>query len=221
MGPPQIPQTTGRSLLAALIVLNVIPEAVLQMAEAGWIGTDHWRLTAYSYGALWKGLLAGWQPNFPGQPATMFFSYSFLHAGAMHLAGNIAGLLWLAPLAARAAGASGLALIYGGAVLGGGLAFVLLSDSIRPMVGASGGVYGLAAAWLYWEYRDHRRRGLAVSGVWAKLFLLVVLSNLLGWWLLRGDMAWQTHVGGAVAAWGCAWALERRETRRRPAPRSE
>lgn len=214
--PMQNTQTGWRLLILLLIAVNVIPEAILQMAEAGWIGAAHWRLTAYGYGALWKGLLAGWQPNFTGQPALMFLSYGFLHAGFLHLAGNIIGILWLAPLTARQVGAAGLALIYAISVLGGGLVFVLLSDSIRPMVGASGAVYGLATAWIYWDYRERRQQRLPLGIIWAKL-LTVCLCNLIGWWIAAGEMAWQTHLGGMIAAWCCARALRRPQDSEPPA----
>ncbi|GFE52463.1 rhomboid family intramembrane serine protease [Roseobacter cerasinus] len=204
----QTPKARWQALLFGLIAANLLPETLLQLADAGWFGVGYWRLTAYSYGGLWRGLLAGWQPNFTGQPALMFLTYGFLHSGAMHLLGNLAAMLWLAPITAREVGARGLALIYAISVLGGGLMFVLLSDSVRPMVGASGGVYGLAAAWIYWEYRDRVSDGLPLGIIWIKLVVLG-LTNVLAWWWLAGEIAWQTHVGGSIAAWGCAWALSK------------
>lgn len=191
-----------------LIALNAFPETILQLADAGWIGSARWRFAAYSYGALWKGLLVNWQPNFFGQPALMFVTYGFLHSGAMHLLGNIAGLVWLAPITAQQVGTRGLMFLYAAGLLGGATAFVLLSDSPRPMVGASGAIYGLAAAWAYWDYCDRKERRLPLRPAWVKLWV-ILLTNVLSWWLLSGEIAWQTHIGGMIAALCCAWILKK------------
>jgi membrane associated rhomboid family serine protease len=201
-------QAKWRLLVIVLITLNAIPEVVLQLADAGLIGTVRWRFAAYSYGALWKGLLVNWQPNFTGQPVLMFVTYGFLHGGAMHLIGNLLGLAWLIPITAQQVGTRGLLLVYAAALLGGGLGFVLLSDSVRPMVGASGAVYGLAAAWAYWDYCDRKMQSLPLGPAWIKLGV-ILSTNILSWWLLSGEIAWQTHIGGMIAAICCAWVLKK------------
>lgn len=194
-------------VLPLLIALTCAPELILQAADRGWIGSTVWRLTAYSHGALWAGLLDDWRANYTGQAAAMFLTYGFLHGGLLHLAGNMAGLFCLAPLSLRRLGPRGFALLYVAMLLGGGLGFVLLSVSLRPVVGASGVVYGLAAAWIYWDMRARVLRGQGRGRSWAHLAALFAV-NLLSWYLLGGELAWQTHLGGAVAGWLVSWALD-------------
>lgn len=201
---PRLDRSRRAALLLCLPLVAV--ELVLQLADAGLVGRPAWRPIAYSYGALWRGLLGNWQPNFPGQWLAMFVTYPLLHAGLGHLLGNVAGLIAFGPRSARRAGARGLLAIAVAASLGGAVAFVLLSGSVRPMVGASGAAYGLAAAWLYWDGGSTRRAlGLAAA---------LMAANLAHWWLVAGDLAWEAHAGGMIAGWLCAARIEARNPQR-------
>ena len=84
-------------------------------------------------------------------------------------------------------------------VLGGGLAFGLMSSSPAPMVGASGAIFGLVGAWTWMQGADRAQGGagpgavaLRVLGITAGLALL----NLVMWLLAGGVLAWETHLGG-------------------------
>lgn len=202
-----MPRQIGFTLFVLCLPIAVV-ELVLQLADAQLIGSPQWRPLTYSYAALWRGLLGNWQPNFPGQALTMFFSYALVHTGLPHLMGNIAGLLVFAPRSGHHAGRAGLLVITGVSSLTGALGFVLLSGSVRPMIGASGAVYGLAAAWVYWERTS--RSGAAL------LFSALLALNLLQWWLIGGELAWEAHVGGMVGGWfGAKWLDRRRGQRNR------
>lgn len=192
--PPGSRRRAGLILLAAALAL---PELLLWGADLGLWGSARWRPMAYSWGAFWAGLLHGWQSNFPLQPWTMFLSYGALHAGPVHLAGNLAALAWLGPRVAERAGRAGFWQIWGAAWLGGAVAFGLLSRQAAPMVGASGALFGLAAALLVWEAQARQgRRRLA----WALAAVLgLALLNLVDWALHGGRLAWQTHLGGVLA----------------------
>ena len=187
-----------------LALFCTIPELVLLGADWGLWGSARWRPLAYTQGAFWAGLLYGWTPNFALQPVTMFFSYACLHAGPGHLAGNLAALFWLGPQVVARRGAGGLLLIWLFAVLGGALAFGLLTTSPAPMVGASGALFGLAAEVVVAEVRRVRRwsrqllRGLG-------LVILLLALNAAVWLLQGGQLAWETHLGGFLA--GLALAL--------------
>jgi rhomboid protease GluP len=193
----QLPLTIPWSvwLLAALCAL---PELVLLGADLGLWGTARWRPLAYTQGAFWAGLLYGWTPNFALQPVTMFGSYAWLHAGALHLIGNLIALVWLGPPVVARRGNAGLIGLWLLAMLGGGAAFGLLTTSAAPMVGASGALFGLAADWLMAEVREAPRFGPQVlrgAGLIAVLFAL----NALVWALQGGQLAWETHLGGFLA----------------------
>lgn len=201
-----------RFTLGVLVVLLALPEIVLTLADAGWLGTPRWRWSALSHAAFWRGLLFDWQPNYPGQALAMFLTYGFLHGSVWHMAGNLAALWWLTPRLLDAAGPRGFWALYLASLLGGPLAFVVLSTSFRPMVGASGAVYGLAAAWIWFEARTPRPRPRAAWIVPAQLSGLIAL-NLAGIWLTDGNVAWQTHLGGMILGWICARFVARPRAR--------
>jgi len=186
-----------------LVILSCAIEGTLMAADSGLIGTTRWRTLAYQNGAFWAGLLHNWKPNYEGQPWLMFLSYSFLHGGITHLLGNMFALAILAHNVVGRVGNWLFLLIYFGSAIGGAVVFGLLTSSPQPMVGASGALSGLAGAWLYWEWRDRRDLGLRLVPVWLTLLALVILNVIL-WLALDGLLAWETHLGGAIA--GCAIA---------------
>lgn len=199
-----------------LVSVTCLPEIVLTLADHGIVGTLRWRSLAYQYGAFWAGLLHGWRPNYALQPVSMFLSYAVLHAGPVHLAGNMLGLVWLGRFLLPALGVWRFLLLYLGTAIGGAGVFGLMSASPAPMVGASGALFGLAGAWLVQEWRLDLRplaeggRGVRAAWLWAGQILgLLTAVNLASWVLQDGRLAWQTHLGGAVAGIGLALILGR------------
>jgi membrane associated rhomboid family serine protease len=202
--------TTDIWLVAGLLTL---PEAVLLGADQGFWGSAAWRSLVYSWGAFWPGLLHGWQPNFALQPLTMFLTCGALHAGPGHLLGNLGALAWLGTAVQHQFGRTGFWLIWAAGWLGGGAGFGLLSRQATPMVGASGALFGLAAAWLVWGMRDARAAGLPRARIAARATVAaagLALLNLASWWLQDGHLAWQAHLGGMLAGAALATALPRR-----------
>ncbi len=179
-------------------------EGLLQAADHGLIGSARWRPLAYQNGAFWAGLLRDWKPNYTAQPWLMFITYSALHGGFSHLAGNMAALAVLGPIVTERSSARGFLGLWLVSVLGGAAAFGLLSQSPQPMVGASGALFGLAGAWKAWDWQAARQSGTARWPI--LLWLLgIALLNLVLWVLQDGLLAWETHLGGFVAGW--AWAI--------------
>ena len=203
------PFRTSRVLIG-LIVLICLPEAVLLLADYGVIGSPRWRQLAYQYGAFWTGLLHGWKPNYSAQPVVMFITYAFLHTGPGHLIGNILGLGWLGTRIIGRWGPGRFVWLYLTAMLGGAAGFGALSHNPAPMVGASGAIFGLMAAWIVGEWQDRASLGQAAGknrgqNRWAAirpaLGLTVALAgfNLIIWVLQGGILAWETHLGGFLA----------------------
>lgn len=202
--PEPIP-TGPRARYFNLVVLGLVCfctgiELALQGADRGLWGSAIWRPLAYQNAGFWAGLLWGWRPNYALQPVTMFLSYSFLHAGLDHLAGNMLVLLALARRLRDRIGTLGFLALWAWATFAGAVSFALLSHSPQPMVGSSGALFGLAGMLVAVEARRHpgglRRAGLVTAG-------LVVL-NLVFWWLQKGGLAWEAHLGGFLAGliWG-------------------
>ena len=201
-------------VLIWLICLTCLPELILLMADAGLIGLPRWRILAYQYGAFWAGLLYGWQPNYATQPALMFVTYAFLHTGPMHLLGNMLGLGWLGARIIGRWGPWWFGTVYLASMLGGAAGFGALTQSPAPMIGASGAIFGLAAAWMVGEGQDRRHAG---QTRWARLGLalgpalglILVLAgfNLITWLMQNGQLAWETHLGGFLAGGAVALLL--------------
>lgn len=203
---PASAQGSGGRLLLVVLVLLILPELVLVPADHGLWGSAAWRPAAYQDGAFWAGLLRDWRPNYALQPALMFVTYAFLHAGPGHLLGNLLALVPLGQATSRWLGPGRTLGVGGAAALGGGLAFGLLSRDPSPMVGASGVVFGMAGALALREGLGANggglRRALALAGALA-------LVNL-AMWVLTERVAWETHAGGALAGAGAAWMLRPR-----------
>ncbi len=193
-----------RHVLWLLIVVCCGIEAVLILADHRLIGTPLWRSLAYQNGGFWAGLLHGWQPNYAAQPALMFITHAFLHAGIGHLAGNMLGVFWLGQYAIDRIGARRFAGLYLTGIFGGAAGFGLLAGNPAPMVGASGAIFGLAGAAAFWLWRDRRGHGLrGWQAVWPMLAAMAGLAglNLASWAMMAGQLAWEAHLGGAVAGW--------------------
>lgn len=167
------------------------------------------RQTAYEYAGFWPGLLAGWQPNYPGQAYLMFFSYGFLHAGPGHLIVNMITLVSLGYEVSLRVGGRGLVLLYGLSVIGGAFGYALLAPGTQPMVGASGALFGLAGGLLAWAYID---RFTAAQTLWPvlRVALFLVALNLAMYWAMDGLLAWQTHLGGFLVGWVAALLVDPR-----------
>lgn len=197
------------TVIRGLVILCLLPELVLQGADLGLWGTLRWRGIAYGWAGFWPGLLQNWQPNYPGQPWAMFATYGFLHSGLSHMAGNVVTLVWIGgPLVARV-GQGRMVALWAASVIGGGIGYAALANATVPMVGASGGLFGLAGAWAAWDYID---RFTAAERLWpvARLVAVLVALNLFLWWAMGGQLAWQTHLGGFVAGWIVALILDPR-----------
>ncbi len=192
-----------------LIVLCSSVEILLQIGDLGWLGIPRFRQSVYEYAGFWPGLLSNWRPNFPGQPWVMFLSYGFLHAGFWHLALNMVTLWSLSGVVIDRVGGFRYLVIYAVAILGGGAGYAMLSESYRPMVGASGALFGLAGAILAWDYLD---RFVLRDRLWpvARAALLLIALNIALYYAMGGILAWEAHLGGFLAGWVMAMLIDPR-----------
>ncbi len=196
-------------VLIAILLICVAIEALLQGADLGLWGSPRWRGLAYQNGGFWRGLLDNWRPNYAAQPVTMFASYGFLHGGLVHLLVNMVTLVSLGRLVIERVGQARFAAIYALSLLGGAAGFAVLSSAVQPMVGASGALFGLAGALVGWEYTA-RRLARADLGPVLRVVGLLVLLNLVMYWAMDGNLAWETHLGGFLTGWAAGWWLRER-----------
>ncbi|MFB3306838.1 rhomboid family intramembrane serine protease, partial [Pseudomonas sp. AMR01] len=187
----------------------VTTELVLQGADHGVWGSPRWRALAYEYGGFWRGLLGTWRPNYAAQPVAMFASYGFLHGGFTHLLVNMITLVSLGPMVLERVGHLCFVVIYALVLLGGAAGFALLSAAVQPMVGASGALFGLAGIVVAWEYTARRLAREALGPVLRVIALLVTI-NLVMYWAMDGNLAWETHLGGFITGWAAGWLFRGR-----------
>lgn len=199
-------------VLIVLIVICCAMEAVLQLSDLGLVGTARLRSLAYEYGGFWAGLLQSWSPNYPSQPYAMFLTYGFLHGGFLHLVINMITLWSLGLAVLDRVGIRGFVLLYAASLWGGAAGFALLASTLAPMVGASGALFGLAGGLLAWGYVD---RFTLQEALWpvARAAGLLLLMNVVMWWALDGQLAWETHLGGFISGWLAALIIDPRAQR--------
>ncbi|NBN80223.1 rhomboid family intramembrane serine protease [Microvirga tunisiensis] len=201
-----------------LILTNVFAYVVLQGAGVG----EVYEASAYSYGLIPSVLfdLRDLSPELMAVPenATLV-TYAFLHADFWHLAGNMLFLWVFGDNVEDAMGHVKYLAFYLLSAAAGGLAYALLSPgSDVPLVGASGAVSGIVAAYVMLHPRVRvwvlvlGRIPLPIPALWAlgawialQFFNLVTDSD--------GQVAWSAHVGGIVAGAVLVMVLRRRGVR--------
>ncbi|MCX7567499.1 rhomboid family intramembrane serine protease [Sulfitobacter sp. F26169L] len=195
--------------LYALVTVCCTFEGVLTLSDIDMILPEHLRSFVYYYGAFWPGLLDNWKPNYAAQPYLMFITHVFLHTGLVHLTVNMITLCSLGSVVLNRVGQGRFIFLYTISALGGGIGFAYLAENLQPMVGASGALFGLLGAILAWEFQDSREDREALRYLAVAIFLLIVL-NLVYWWAMKGQLAWQAHLGGFLFGGIAAIAIGRR-----------
>ena len=148
-------------------------------------------------------------------PIFSAFTYMFLHGGWSHIIGNMLFLWVLGDNIEDAFGSVRFFFFYLLCGAAGGLAHLISTpDSVAPLVGASGAVAGVVAAYLM--LRPCAKITVLLFG-----FMPLALGSawVLGFWALvqvwnvlsaaGGDTAWWAHVGGLVVGAGLTLVFRR------------
>lgn len=147
-------------------------------------------------------------------------SATFIHAGLLHLGFNMLMLGFCGRYLEPSIGPGGVVALYlVGAYTAAAAQFAVSPGEVTPMIGASGAVSALFAAYalLYGERRGRLRKGrigaavqiLWLAAAWIGLQLLVGLASFGG-----GSIATAAHVGGFLAGLALAKPLLRLHWRR-------
>jgi membrane associated rhomboid family serine protease/Zn-finger nucleic acid-binding protein len=156
-----------------------------------------------------------------GHNAWTLLTHGFLHAGWLHLIGNLYFLWIFGDNVEDRLGKRDFLILYGAALVAGGVAHLLANmQSATPMLGASGAVAGVMGAYLLlfprvqlWVMILVFRMRVRVTwyfGLWLAFQLLMQLTG-------AERVAWMAHLGGfaagALTAWWLAarWAVGRLE----------
>jgi membrane associated rhomboid family serine protease len=167
----------------------------------------------------------------PAAPHATNLLYSlFLHAGFLHLFGNMLFLWIYGDNVEHRLGR----VLYLLAYLGTGVVATLFHtvfdpESPLPLIGASGAISGVLGFYFLFFPRNQVRLLVLLFPFFMDVFLVparwvlgmyLVLDNLLPFLLTRGvesgGVAHGAHIGGFIAGLGVAWLMDRRELRERP-----
>lgn len=127
-------------------------------------------------------------------------TYMFLHLGLWHLAVNMLMLWWFGPAIERAWGSKQFLLYYFFTGIGAGMCSLITSlGSFRPVIGASGAIFGILVAYalMYPETVILLFLFFPMKIRYAVLVLAAI--NLLGAISAgQGDIAYFAHLGGGL-----------------------
>lgn len=148
--------------------------------------------------------------------ALTWVSYAFVHANLAHLAGNMLFLWVFGDNVEDALGHARFLLFYLACAVAGAWAHGLIEggDSYGVLIGASGAVAGVTAAYLVLHPKV-RIWVLALKKVPLPLPAWVVLGSWVGWQFLMlaagadGGVSWAAHVGGILAGVALVVVLRR------------
>jgi membrane associated rhomboid family serine protease len=201
----------------ALIILNTI----IFLMTGGLGGEEFLAQMVTGYGVVPTELLdvtrqASSALNPVPEPVTLL-SYMFMHAGWMHLIGNMAFLWVFADNVEDAFGHAGFILFYLICGFGGAAAHVLMYPTSNvPLVGASGAVSGVLAA--YFVLFPKVKVTMMAYLIPLRLPAWIVLGGWIGLQLVNlfnvnpeaQAVAWWAHIGGFAAGLLMTLALRSR-----------
>jgi membrane associated rhomboid family serine protease len=181
--------------------LNSVPPVTLALLIAN-VAVYLLGISPYSELALWPP--GGFDSRFePWQLIT----YSFLHGGFTHIFFNMFALYMFGGEIERLFGSRFYALYYFAAVVTAAITHLIISAWMGatpvPMVGASGGIYGLLLA--FGVYFPHRRVMLLFPPIPmpARVFVFgfAALELVLGITQTAAGVAHFAHLGGMLGGW--------------------
>jgi membrane associated rhomboid family serine protease len=139
-------------------------------------------------------------------------SYMFLHAGLTHLLFNMLALFFFGPRVEDRIGSRPFAILYFISGISGALLSLVLGGG-SPIVGASGGVFGVSLAFAYfWPHEP-----ILIWGVLpVPARMLVIITGVISLWSgfsgAGGNVAHFAHLGGYAGAFLYLKWLERART---------
>lgn len=197
-------------LLAALMVAAFIWIALLPDDAA-------WRATLLRWGTL-SGSVTEWRAALRDERLLTLLSALFIHAGPVHLVGNLLFLLIFGLPSERIMGPWRYLLLFlAGGALANLAAALLMGTPARAIIGASGGVSAVIGAYL--ALFPNARLGVVVPlGLWLE-FIKVPAALLIGLWATLqliftfvgpsfGAVAWWAHLAGFLVGLLYALALK-------------
>lgn len=207
-----------QGVTALIIAVNVVVFLITHYV----VGAEGEVAIAMGFGATPAAITDGAAVDLPRQmvpEVATLFTYMFVHAGWLHLLSNMAFLWVFADNVEDAFGHGAFLALYAlcGAVAGLAHSFAQPA-SLSPLIGASGAVAGILAAYLVLFPRARiwvllfMRLPLRISAAWALIGWLVfqVISLMVDSGSGQMSVAWWAHIGGFATGLGVTWLLRDR-----------
>ena len=186
----------------ALIAINALIFVIMEVSPT--FGDFADRVLGLSEGGLKRGMI--WQ----------FATYQFVHAGLLHLVVNMLGLWFSGNILERIMGPRKFVIFYLACGIVGGVVQLVLVPGPMVVVGASGAVCGLIAAFstmfpqmpitaLIFFVIPVRMRAMWLGIIVAGVSLLLLITGMFG------NIGNAAHLGGALAGFAMVKLQRRRE----------
>lgn len=192
-----------------LVVLGI--ELLFTLGARGLIGGPEaigWRLAAvqsWSFSdPVWEWMLE--HRHFPAEHLARFFTYPFVHLSFTHAVFVIVFLLALGKLVTEAFGGIAFWLIFFVASTVGALAYGVILDDPRPLLGGYPGVYGLIGAYTFILWTNLGSMGENQLRAFSLVGFLLGFQLLFGL-LFGGSNDWIADLGGFAAGFLLSFVL--------------
>lgn len=189
-------------VVVALFLVMAGVELVLNLGARGLVGGPEavgWRIAtiqryAFSGEILdWMIETGRWLP----EHLVRFLSYSFVHASFSHALFGFVILLAMGKIVGEALGSLGVVVIFFGSAIGGALAYGLLLEDTRPLMGGFPANYGLIGGFTYLLWLRLGQLGEQQIRAFSLIGILLLVQLIFGVFF-GGTNDWAADLAGFV-----------------------
>ncbi len=198
-------------LVVALVILIVGVELIFMMGEKGYIGGPEaigWRLSAIRTYAF-SGDILDWMianNRFPPEHLMRFLTYPFVHLTFTHMIFVVVLTLALGKMVGEVFGTFALLLVWVLSAIVGALAYGLLLNDPRPLVGGYPSVYGLIGAYTFLLWVNLAGTGARQFSAFSLIALLMGIQLIFGM-LFGGGNDWLPDLAGFATGFGLSFLV--------------
>jgi membrane associated rhomboid family serine protease len=190
-------------VVVALFLVLAGVELVFNLGARGLVGGPGaigWRIAAIQNYAFsgeifdWMRETGRWMP----EHLFRFLSYSFIHGSFSHALFGFVILLAMGKIVGEALGSIGVVVIFFGSAICGALAYAVLLDDPRPLMGAFPANYGLIGGFTYFLWLRLGQAGEAQIRAFSLIGFLLLVQLLFGVFFGGGN-DWVADLAGFVS----------------------
>lgn len=188
-------------VVALFLVMGGV-ELVLNLGARGLVGGPEavgWRLATIQRYAFsgeifdWMVETGRWMP----EHLVRFLSYTFVHASFSHALFGLVILLAMGKIVAEALGPVSMLIVFALSAIGGALAYAVLLDDPRPLMGAYPANYGLIGGFTYLLWLRLGQMGAQQIRAFSLIGMLLLIQLIFGVFFGGGN-DWVADLGGFV-----------------------